>query len=173
MLIFNFYWKSYFAVGVTFYHMLFFALLYSGFQYLILAFLFHGLQALQLSFMCTVGSRKSTDSEVISKKFHPIIALKFWGSSVSLYLQIIVGIKEACMSINTVSDFLLFRFAFTITGQLQIFPCWHSLSWLGYLDPIGIETLYAGTQIMKWYGSNITCIIMLQFMLKKEQAFPA
>lgn len=68
----------------------------------------------------------------------------------------------------SIVDLLFFIFAFKISGQLQVFPCWQSLDCLGYLHPKGTEPLYAGTQIMKWYGSNITCIIMLQFMLKKK-----
>lgn len=49
--------------------------------------------------MYTVGSRKTTTSEVKRKKLQAVNA--FWEKSGSLYLQIIVGIQEACTSINT------------------------------------------------------------------------
>lgn len=131
------------------------------------SFLFHGLHTLELSFMYTVGSRKTTTSEVKRKKLQAVNA--FWEKSGSLSPDNRGYSGSMHIYKYSTSDFLLFIFAFTITGQLQIFPDWHSLekAWLGFLHAKGTETLYAGTQIMKWYGSNITCIIMLQFMLKK------
>lgn len=93
---------------MTFYHVPFYTLdlPHSGVH--CFSFLFHGLQTSELSFMCTAGSRNTTASEVTRKKLHPANA--FWDNSAGLYLQIIVGIQEACISINT--PFLIFCYLY-------------------------------------------------------------
>lgn len=86
------------------------------------SFLFHGLQTSELNFMCTVGSRKTTASEVTRKKLHPVNAL--WDNSASLYLQIIVGIEEACTFINT--PFLIFCYLYLHSQLLGNFRFFHA-----------------------------------------------
>lgn len=67
--------------------------------------------------MYTIGSRKTTTSEVKRKKLQAVNA--FWDNSASLYLQIIVGIQEACTSINT--PFLIFCYLYLHSELLDNF----------------------------------------------------